>query len=671
MKKETYDVTGMSCAACSSRVEKAVAKQPGAQQVAVNLLKNSMVVEYDESQLSSAQIIAAVEKAGYGASLHAKPGSAPTAQTAETGGASAAQKAYSDMKKRLALSLLFTIPLFYLSMGHMMGWPLPACFLGMENAMTFAFTQFLLLLPIVYINLQYYIVGFKTLWQRSPNMDSLIALGSSAAIVYGIYAIYKIGIGFGQMDMDTVHTYMMELYFESAGTILTLITMGKTMEARAKGKTSDAITKLMDLAPKTATVERNGVESVIPVEEVQLGDVLIVKAGESVPVDGVVLEGTSSVDESALTGESIPVEKQAGDSVIGATINKSGYFKMPFVGKLIITVGFVLALDLGLIIFNYFRFKSKGLAYNFPVFALIQVTMALVVGTLLFFIAINFNRLRESGNRLANGDYGEDLDSRVMFGDFKAINDSFITLKDDVINALEEKNKNEKMRSELIANISHDIKTPLTSIINYTDIIRSGKCSEAELNEYYEIINKQSKRLTNLLQNLIDVSQITTGSVKITLDSLNLGIFISQVLDGVGSKLEEKNLTLDERLPREDIYITADGQKLWRIFENLLSNVSKYAMPNTRVYLNVKEIEDNRVKIELKNISEKKIEATPEELLERFTRDDTARNTDGNGLGLSIIKSLTELQGGSFEIAVDGDLFKAILIFEKATNGSE
>ena len=328
MKKETYDVTGMSCAACSSRVEKAVAKQPGAQQVAVNLLKNSMVVEYDESQLSSAQIIAAVEKAGYGASLHAKPGSAPAAQTAETGGASAAQKAYNDMKKRLVLSLIFTIPLFYLSMGHMMSWPLPACFLGMENAMTFAFTQFLLLLPIVYINRQYYIVGFKTLWQRSPNMDSLIALGSSAAIVYGIYAIYKIGIGFGQMDMDTVHTYMMELYFESAGTILTLITMGKTMEARAKGKTSDAITKLMDLAPKTATVERNGVESVIPVEEVQLGDVLIVKAGESVPVDGVVLEGTSSIDESALTGESIPVEKQAGDSVIGATINKSGYFKM-------------------------------------------------------------------------------------------------------------------------------------------------------------------------------------------------------------------------------------------------------------------------------------------------------------------------------------------------------
>ncbi len=345
---------------------------------------------------------------------------------------------------------------------------------------------------------------------------------------------------------------------------------------------------------------------------------------------------------------------------------KSGYFKMPFVGKLIITVGSVLALDLGLIIFNYFRFKSRGLSYNFPAFALIQVTMAFIVGTLLFVIAINFNRLRESGNRLANGDYGENLDAKVMFGDFKAINDNFITLKDDVINALEEKNKNEKMRSELIANISHDIKTPLTSIINYTDIIRSGKCSEAELNEYYEIINKQSKRLTNLLQNLIDVSQITTGSVKINLDSLNLGIFISQILDELGSKLEEKNLTLEDHMPQDDIYITADGQKLWRIFENLLSNISKYAMPNTRVYLTVEEIEDSKVKIELKNISEKKIESSPEELLERFARGDLARNTDGNGLGLSIIQSLTELQGGKFELAVDGDLFKAILIFNKA-----
>ena len=329
MKKETYDVTGMSCAACSSRVEKAVARQSGVQQVSVNLLKNSMVVEYDESALSSAQIVAAVEQAGYGASPHEKPGAAvPAVQSGKQGGLSAAQQAYRGMKKRLALSLVFTVPLFYLSMGHMMGWPLPGCFLGTENALVFAFTQFLLLLPIVFLNRQYYIGGAKALIQRAPNMDSLIALGSGAAIVYGIYAIYRIGIGFGQMDMDTVHTYMMELYFESAGTILTLITMGKTMEARAKGKTSEAITKLMDLAPKTAAVERDGTEHVIPAAEVQPGDVLIVRAGESVPVDGVVLEGASAVDESALTGESIPVEKQAGDAVIGATINKSGYFKM-------------------------------------------------------------------------------------------------------------------------------------------------------------------------------------------------------------------------------------------------------------------------------------------------------------------------------------------------------
>ncbi len=329
VKKETYDVTGMSCAACSSRVEKAVSGQNGVRQVSVNLLKNSMVVEYDESALSSAQIVAAVEQAGYGASPHEKPGAAaPAAQSGKQGGLSAAQEAYRGMKRRLALSLVFTVPLFYLSMGHMMGWPLPDCFLGMENAMTFAFTQFLLLIPIVFLNRQYYIGGCKALIQRAPNMDSLIALGSGAAILYGIYAIYRIGIGFGQMDMDTVHAYMMELYFESAGTILTLITMGKTMEARAKGKTSDAITKLMDLAPKTATVERDGTERVIPAAEVQPGEVLIVKAGESVPVDGVVLEGTSAVDESALTGESIPVEKQVGDTVIGATINKSGYFKM-------------------------------------------------------------------------------------------------------------------------------------------------------------------------------------------------------------------------------------------------------------------------------------------------------------------------------------------------------
>ena len=333
MCKEQFDITGMTCSACSARVEKSVAKLPGIREVSVNLLKNSMVASYDETALNTTQIIQAVEKAGYGAIPRAEQ-SKPTTNRATTSISTekpivnTAQAEYAQMKLRLLLSAIFTIPLFYISMGHMMGWPLPSVLLGIENAITFAFTQFLLLIPVVFVNAKYYRMGFKTLFHGSPNMDSLIAIGSGAAIVYGIYAIFKIGIGFGHGDIETVHSFMMDLYFESAGMILTLITLGKTLEARAKGKTSDAITKLMNLAPKTAIVEREGVEQQIPVEQVQQGETLIVKAGESVPVDGVVLEGFSSVDESAITGESLPVEKHIGDTVIGATINKTGYFKM-------------------------------------------------------------------------------------------------------------------------------------------------------------------------------------------------------------------------------------------------------------------------------------------------------------------------------------------------------
>lgn len=331
MHKDQFDITGMTCSACSSRIEKSVAKLPGIQEVSVNLLKNSMVASYDESVLDAAGIVQAVEKAGYGAFLKTPAGIQEKGRTENRTAKpeiSTAQAEYKQMKQRLLLSALFTIPLFYISMGHMMGWPLPGFLLGMENAMTFAFTQFLLVIPVVFINFKYYRTGFKTLFLASPNMDSLIAIGSSAAAVYGIYAIYKIGIGLGHGDMATVHSFMMDLYFESAGMILTLITLGKTLEARAKGKTSDAITKLMNLAPKTATVERDGMEIQISAAEVQPGETVIVKAGESIPVDGVVMEGFSSVDESALTGESIPVEKHIGDKVIGATINKSGYFKM-------------------------------------------------------------------------------------------------------------------------------------------------------------------------------------------------------------------------------------------------------------------------------------------------------------------------------------------------------
>lgn len=324
MQKEQFDITGMTCSACSTRVEQCVAKLPGVAEVSVNLLKNSMAVSYDEGVLDTAAIVAAVENTGYGVTPKASGKSGKETKSE----VSTAQAEYKAMKQRLVLSALFTVPLFYISMGHMMNWPLPVWLLGMDNAMTFAFTQFLLLLPVLAVNSKYFKVGFRTLFHGAPNMDSLIAIGSGAATVYGIYAIYKIGVGMGHGDMELVHTFMMDLYFESAGMILTLITLGKTLEARAKGKTSDAIAKLMDLAPKTATVECDGEELQIPVEDVQLGEVIIVKAGESIPVDGVVLEGFSSVDESALTGESIPVEKHAGDKVIGATINKSGYIKM-------------------------------------------------------------------------------------------------------------------------------------------------------------------------------------------------------------------------------------------------------------------------------------------------------------------------------------------------------
>ena len=324
MKKEQFDITGMTCSACSSRVEGCVVKLPGVKDVSVNLLKNSMVVSYDEAQLSTAGIVEAVENTGYGAI----PKTAPQRKAEAKAEVRTAQAEYKAMKQRLLLSAVFTLPLFYISMGHMMNWPMPGFLLGMENALVFAFTQFLLLLPVLIVNGRYFKVGFRNLLKGSPNMDSLIAIGSGAAAVYGIYAIYKIGIGMGHGDMEVVHTFMMDLYFESAGMILTLITLGKTLEARAKGKTSDAITKLMNLAPKVATVERDGQELQIPVEDVQLGDILIVKAGESIPVDGIVVDGNSSVDESALTGESIPVEKHIGDKVIGATINKAGFIKM-------------------------------------------------------------------------------------------------------------------------------------------------------------------------------------------------------------------------------------------------------------------------------------------------------------------------------------------------------
>lgn len=319
--KQKFDVTGMTCSACSAHVEKSVSKLEGVQCVNVNLLQNSMVVEYDDNALGTTDIIHAVESGGYGASVQGgnKTQEAPKNVAAEE---------MHHMKRRLIASFCFLIPLFYISMGHMMGAPLPAILLGDENVMIFALTQLFLTIPVLIINKKYYVVGFKALWNRAPNMDSLIALGSAASVVYSVFAIYSMAYAMGHGDLMTAHHYGMELYFESAAMILTLITVGKYMETRSKGKTSEAISKLMDLAPKTATVLRDGVEQEIPVEEVVTGDTIIVKPGQRIPVDGKIIEGFSAVDESAITGESIPVEKQVGDTVIGATVNKSGYFRM-------------------------------------------------------------------------------------------------------------------------------------------------------------------------------------------------------------------------------------------------------------------------------------------------------------------------------------------------------
>ena len=332
-QKQTFDVSGMTCAACSARVEKTTSGVVGVEHAVVNLLKNSMEVEYDGNPATLAAISAAVEKAGYGAAPRVEATSAAGAPsgpaTASAARENTAAKEAARVRMRLIVSFVFTIPLFYLSMGHMFGWPIPSIFLGHENMLTFAFTQFLLLLPVVFVNFKFFRVGFKTLFHGSPNMDSLIALGSTASTVYGIVAIYRIGWGMGHGDVDFAHMAAMDLYFESAAMILTLITLGKYFEARAKGKTTDAIAQLMDLSPKTA-IRRNvdGAEEEIPVEQVRPGDILIVRAGAGVPVDGVVIEGAGTVDESVITGESVPVEKGVGAAVTGATVNRTGWFAM-------------------------------------------------------------------------------------------------------------------------------------------------------------------------------------------------------------------------------------------------------------------------------------------------------------------------------------------------------
>ena len=316
---EQYHVTGMSCAACSARVEKAVSKVPGVTSCSVSLLTNSMGVE---GTASAKDIIAAVEGAGYGASEKGrteKKGSAPREDALQ-------DRETPALKQRLIWSVGFLVVLMYFSMGHMMwGWPLPSFY--DDNHVAMGLTQLLLTVVIMVINRKFFVSGFKSLWHRSPNMDTLVALGSAAAFVYSTYALFAMTDAQVKGDMDGVMHYMMEFYFESAAMILTLITVGKMLEARSRGKTTDALKGLMKLAPKTATVVRDGAEVEVPVEQVRTGDIFVVRPGENIPVDGVVLEGSSAVNESALTGESIPVDKTAGDTVSAATLNQSGFIR--------------------------------------------------------------------------------------------------------------------------------------------------------------------------------------------------------------------------------------------------------------------------------------------------------------------------------------------------------
>ena len=336
--KHTFDVTGMSCAACSSRVDKATRKVPGVADCAVNLLKNSMEVEYDADvapeQVSAIDnaIAEQISKAGYGAILREEavpaPGRKSAARVAHERQEKLAAEQELRMRVRLIVSAIFCVPLFYLAMGHMFGWPLPAVFLGDEHMMVVALTELLLVVPIVFVGRPFFSGGFRSLFHLSPNMDALIAIGATASLGYSIVKVYGMALAMGVGDMEAAHQAFSGLYFDSAGMILTLITVGKYFEARAKGRTTDAISKLIDLAPKTARVLRNGSEVELPVEQVAVGDVLVVRAGEAVPLDGVMLEGSASIDESAITGESVPVDKVPGDMVTGATMSKSGYFTM-------------------------------------------------------------------------------------------------------------------------------------------------------------------------------------------------------------------------------------------------------------------------------------------------------------------------------------------------------
>ena len=322
MKKERYAVTGMTCSACSAHVQKAVAAVPGVHSVQVNLLQNNMTVEFEEAETTPETIFAAVKKAGYGAAPLSESGMA-----AAPAGGTPIVSAHAE-RNRLIWSIVFLIPLFYIGMGHMLNiFPLPSVLKGHSSMMLIALIELVLVTPILFLNRKYFIKGTTTLLHGAPTMDTLIALGSAVSFCYSLYATFAIAYDMGQMDMDAAHSHMNQLYYESAGMILTLISLGKFLEARSKAKTTDAISSLVKLTPQTALVRRNGVKQEIPTASIQVGDTILVKTGAAIPADGTVISGQGSVDESALTGESLPVEKQVGDRILSATTCRSGYLE--------------------------------------------------------------------------------------------------------------------------------------------------------------------------------------------------------------------------------------------------------------------------------------------------------------------------------------------------------
>lgn len=316
--KQQFDITGMSCSACSAAVEKSVKKLSGVESAQVSLLTNSMTAVFS-GDTTEEDIIKAVEKAGYGAKIHGEKVIEKSEKNED--------EELKSMKTRLIVSFLCLIPLMYISMGHMISLPVPSFLEGAENGVSFSLIQFLLTLPVMYVNRKYYTGGFKSLFKGSPNMDSLVAVGSMAAAAYGVFNIFLIGAALGDGNAEAAEEYMHNLYFESGAMILTLITLGKFFEAKAKRKTSDAITKLMDLSPRKALIDIEGTEKEIPAEDLKPGDIVIVKPGSRIPADGIITEGNGSVDESAITGESVPAEKTVNEKVTGGTVNKSGYFK--------------------------------------------------------------------------------------------------------------------------------------------------------------------------------------------------------------------------------------------------------------------------------------------------------------------------------------------------------